>query len=123
MKILSYESPLEIGTNMLTEAIYFDVSDKDGNTVKDQLFTIKVEPVDNQAPIVELLQQSVRVVEGGYLILNESLISVRDVDSGKEQLNVIVDAQPSFGYIENLHKGTFFNIYVKCSNLYGRISD
>lgn len=100
-----YEAPAEIGPNTLTESVYFDVSDKDGNTIREQLFTIKVEPVDNQAPIVELVQQPVRVLEGGYLLLNESLITVRDVDSSKEQLNVIIDAQPSFGYIENLQKG------------------
>lgn len=100
-----YEAPLEIGSNMLTESVYLDVSDRDGNMVRNQLFTIKVEPVDNQAPIVEIVQQPVRIAEGGYLMLNESVISVRDVDSSKEQLNVIIDAQPSFGYIENVHKG------------------
>lgn len=100
-----YEAPSEIGSNTLTENVYVEVSDRDGNTLRDQLFTIKVEPVDNQAPIVELVQQPVRIPEGGYLMLNESVISVRDVDSNKEQLNVIIDAQPSFGYIENVHKG------------------
>lgn len=100
-----YEAPAEIGSNMLTESVLMEVSDRDGNTLHDQLFTIKVEPVDNQAPIVEIVQQPVRIAEGGYLMLNESVITVRDVDSSKEQLNVIIDAQPSFGYIENVQKG------------------
>lgn len=86
--------------------IYFEVSDKEGNTLKDQVFTIKVEPVDNQAPVVDILQP-IKVQEGGYLILNESFIQVRDIDSAKEQLNLIIDSQPSFGYIENIHKGLY----------------
>lgn len=100
-----YQAPGEIGSNMLTESVYFEVSDRDGNMVKDQLFTIKCEPVDNQSPIVEIVQQPVRIAEGAYLMLNDSVIAVRDVDSSKEQLNVIIDAQPSFGYIENVQKG------------------
>lgn len=101
---LRYEAPVEIGPNIMTETIYLDVSDKDGNTVRDQSFTIKVEPVDNHAPQVEVYQP-IRVVEGSYLMLNESYIQVRDIDSSKEQLNIIIDSQPSFGYVENIHKG------------------
>ena len=47
-----YETPLEIGQNYLTESVYFNVNDKEGNMIKNQVFTIKVEPVDNQPPIV-----------------------------------------------------------------------
>ena len=99
-----YESPIEIGQNILTESVVFDVMDKEGNVLKDQTFVIKVEPVNNQAPVVDVLQ-AVGVQEGEYLMLNESFIQVRDVDSAKEQLNVVIDSQPSFGYLENIHKG------------------
>ena len=101
---IRYESPQEIGQNILTEVFSFDVSDKDGNEQKDQLFTIKVEPVDNQAPVVQVVQD-LAVEESKYVILNESFIQVRDVDSSKDQLNVIIDSQPNFGYLENIHKG------------------
>ena len=99
-----YEAPSEIGANMLTDTFYFDVSDKEGNTNRMQMFTVKVEPLDNQAPIVDILQP-VGIFEAGYLLFNESLIQIRDIDSAKEQLNVIIDSQPSFGYFENSHKG------------------
>lgn len=102
---IKYEAPHEIGSTMLTETIYFDVSDKDGNILENQIFTIKIEPSDNQAPIVELGQSNYKILEGGYLVLNESLIQVLDIDSAKEQLNVVIDSQPNFGYLENMQKG------------------
>ncbi|CAF0709358.1 unnamed protein product [Brachionus calyciflorus] len=101
---IKYEAPQEIGQNILTENLIFDVMDKEGNMLKDQAFTIKVEPINNQAPVVDVIQE-MKVQEGGYLIINESFIQVKDVDSAKEQLNVIIDSQPSFGYLENIHKG------------------
>lgn len=107
---IRYEAPLEIGQNILTEVLSFDVADKDGNEQRDQLFTIKVEPVDNQAPVVQVVQDLI-VEESKYVILNESFIQVRDVDSGKDQLNVIIDSQPNFGYLENIHKGKIIFLY------------
>lgn len=110
-----YESPQEIGQNILTEVLSFDVADKEGNVQKDQLFTIKVEPVDNQAPMVQVIQD-LNVEESGYVILNESFIQVRDVDSGKDQLNVIIDSQPNFGYLESIHKGKKFSYLFYLNN-------
>lgn len=101
---IRYEAPSEIGANILTEIVWFDVSDKEGNVNKDQALTVKIEPVDNQAPIVDLLQAA-RIDEGGYLLLNESFIQIRDIDSAREQLNIIIDSQPSFGFLENIQKG------------------
>jgi hypothetical protein len=68
------------------------------------MLTVKVEPVDNQPPTVEI-KQSVKVLEGSYMMLNESLILVQDIDSAKEQLNIIIDLQPNFGFIENIKNG------------------
>jgi hypothetical protein len=101
---IRYEAPKELGPQMLIDLILFDVSDKEGNVLTSQVFTIKIEPVDNQAPQVDILQP-VSIPEGGYLLFNETLIQIRDADSFKEQLNVIIDAQPSFGHFENTHKG------------------
>ena len=80
------------------------MNDKEGNAVRDQVFTINVDPVDNQAPVVEIAQP-VKVNEGGYLVLNENLIRIRDTDSSKDRLSLIIDSQPSFGYIESTQKG------------------
>ncbi len=41
-------------------------------------------------------------------MLNENYIRVRDGDSFKEQLNLVIDAQPSFGFIENIKTGKLF---------------
>ncbi len=38
-------------------------------------------------------------------MLNEKYIRVKDSDSFKEQLNLVIDAQPSFGYIESIKTG------------------
>jgi hypothetical protein len=40
-----YEAPKEIGPSILTDRIYFNVHDQEGNTAKDQVLTINVEPV------------------------------------------------------------------------------
>lgn len=32
------------------------MSDKEGNTIKDQVLSINLEPIDNQKPIVEITQ-------------------------------------------------------------------
>jgi hypothetical protein len=106
-----YEAPAEIGANVLTDEFVFDVSDKEGNVNANQVLTVKVEPVDNQPPTVDIVsgqfksQSPVKINEGGYLLLNESLIQIRDVDSVREQLSIIIDSQPSFGHFENTHKG------------------
>ena len=103
---LKYEAPQEIGAFILTELVYFNVNDKEGNSIRDQVLTINVEPVDNLAPIVEIAQP-VKVTEGGYLVLNENLIRIRDTDSSKDRLSLIIDSQPSFGFIESTQKGKF----------------
>ena len=103
--IWRYSAPKEIGSAILIDRIVFNVNDQEGNSVKDQVLTINIEPMDNQAPVGDIVQPA-RVLEGGFLILNESLIRVKDSDSLKEQLNVVIDSQPSFGYIENIKKGS-----------------
>ena len=70
------------------------------------MLTVKVEPVDNQQPSVEM-KQSVKVLEGSYVMLNESLIHVQDIDSTKEQLNIVIDLQPNFGFIEKIKNGKY----------------
>jgi hypothetical protein len=103
---IRYEAPGEIGSAVLVDEFVLDVVDKEGNTNANQVFTVKVEPVDNQPPVVDMSAAVVgRVEEGGYLLFNESLIQIRDSDSAREQLSVIVDSQPSFGHLENTQKG------------------
>jgi hypothetical protein len=53
---LRYEAPKEIGPITVNDQIFFSVTDKEGNTIKDQVFTIAIEPTDNQTPIVEITQ-------------------------------------------------------------------
>ncbi len=38
-------------------------------------------------------------------MLNENYIRVRDTDSAREQLNVVIDSLPTFGYFENTATG------------------
>ncbi len=40
----------------MNDFLHFSVSDKEGNTVKDQVMSITLEPIDNQKPIVEITQ-------------------------------------------------------------------
>lgn len=99
-----YEPPNEIGPQTQNDLIYFTVSDKDGNKIEDQVLTVILEPIDNQAPVVDITQSAI-VQEGGYFVFNEDLIRVRDVDSLKEQLNIVIDSMPSFGYFDNIDTG------------------
>ena len=109
LKNLKYEAPKEIGSSINTDRVHFDVSDQDGNLIRDQVLTINIEPTDNQAPSIEVLQPAT-VLEGGFLVLNETYIRIKDSDSFTEQLNVIIDSQPSFGFIENIKKGKSISI-------------
>lgn len=86
------------------------MSDQDGNQIRDQVLTINIEPTDNQAPSIEVLQP-VNVLEGEFLVLNETYIRIKDSDSFTEQLNVVIDSQPSFGFIENIKKGKFLILF------------
>lgn len=72
--------------------------------------TINIEPIDNQFPLVDIFQP-VEVLEGGYLILNESYIKVTDSDSPREQLNIIIDSQPNFGFIANTLRDSKLNSF------------
>jgi len=67
LKNLKYEAPGEVGSSIVTDQIRFDINDMDGNLIKDQVLTINIEPIDNQAPSVELLQP-VGVLEGYFLL-------------------------------------------------------
>ncbi len=51
-----YEAPKEIGSTTVKDQLNLSVSDKEGNTINDQVFTVAIEPVDNQGPIVEISQ-------------------------------------------------------------------
>ncbi len=110
-KLLKYVAPQEIGPTQITDLIYFSVKDKENNLLRDQLLTINIEPIDNQSPLVETLFQPAEVNEGSYLILNESYIKVTDSDSPREQLNIIIDVQPQFGYIMNNNNNNKLNSF------------
>jgi hypothetical protein len=108
---LKYRAPIEIGAEKRIDSIRFDVVDRDGNVLKDQVMTIAIEPRNNQAPTVEILNtlpnRIVNVDEGGFFILNDETIRVRDVDTQIDELNLIIDSQPTFGSIENTFKKGF----------------
>jgi hypothetical protein len=96
--------------------IYLEqVSDRDGNQADEHTFTVRVRPVDNQPPVVQLQDQlatelkhhtaatafTYRVNEGGTLTLsNESTWRITDADSADDHLTFVITQPPKFGHID-----------------------
>jgi hypothetical protein len=123
LKLFRYEAPLEVGANSIIEMINFEVIDKEGNRVKDQIFTIQIEPIDNQPPVIEFLNgDSLKVIEGGYVLLSDVQINIKDSDTSREHISIIIDSPPHHGRIENIEKGNNYFIWLKLRSLINYIN-
>ncbi|XP_013794564.2 extracellular matrix protein FRAS1-like [Limulus polyphemus] len=90
----------EIGMSPTTELIYFNVTGIKGNVKPNQALSISVTPVNNQAPHV-MVKEDIQVTEGGSVFFTPDLFSVLDHDSPLANLTVVIDVEPTFGYIDS----------------------
>jgi len=97
---IRYKAPIEIGSDALIEYIYFDINDKVGNLLPNQLLTVNVEPVNNQPPSVKV-SPSVKIKRGELFYLTREHIQIEDLDTSLERIVINLDRQPNYGIIEN----------------------
>lgn len=64
-------------------------------------FFVKISPVDNNKPVVKI-QAPIRVLEGGKVTVSTRNIDVTDVDTKPEDVTCSIDAQPNYGFLENI---------------------
>ncbi len=100
---IRYKAPIEIGSDALIEYIYFDINDKEGNLLPNQLLTVNVEPVNNQPPSVKVVQ-SVKIKRGEHIYLTRDHIQIEDLDSSLDNIVINVNRQPNYGHIESVQQ-------------------
>lgn len=65
-----------------------------------QLLKIKINPIDNKAPKLKVINKLI-VSEGRNATLSRNILDISDVDTPLRKLRLIVDVPPLFGYIAN----------------------
>ncbi|XP_055926402.1 FRAS1-related extracellular matrix protein 1-like isoform X1 [Argiope bruennichi] len=95
---IAYLPPAEeIGPNPLYLQFMFSVTDKDKNTVTDQVFNITILPVNNQVP--QLHTGELLVEEGSSTLLSTNELSVYDPDTLSSDLQMSLFTVPLYGSI------------------------
>ncbi|KAK3090989.1 hypothetical protein FSP39_016284, partial [Pinctada imbricata] len=97
---IQYTAEKEIGVQLVTETLVFNVSDSSLNVLPNQILTIIISPVDNQPPVVTV-GSSLMVDEGGQVQLRRDSIKVTDGDSPVSSLHLYIVAYPTYGQIIN----------------------
>ncbi|XP_012944318.1 extracellular matrix protein 3 [Aplysia californica] len=108
---ICYQPPTEeLGVIPRILQFVYDVEDSNGNLLKDEKFTILLQPLDNQPP--EVTNGGVQVLEGGFTVLNTEMLDVQDPDTEEENLMFVVMEIPAHGQIkmkdEVMEVGDFF---------------
>lgn len=63
---------------------FFDVEDTSGNVLPNQRFTVLLNPVDNQPPVIT--NGRIKINEDGVMILSPDVLAVEDPDTDGEEL-------------------------------------
>ncbi|KAB7500158.1 Extracellular matrix protein FRAS1 [Armadillidium nasatum] len=98
--LLSYSSNVEIGFEPVVDKLIFNVTDLSNNALVNQLLKIKINPIDNKAPKLKVINKLI-VPEGRNATLSRNILDISDVDTPLRKLRLIVDVPPLFGYIAN----------------------
>ncbi|XP_033644314.1 extracellular matrix protein FRAS1-like [Asterias rubens] len=99
---IRYVAEGEIGSQAITDLLFFNVTDASGNMLVKQVFTVTVTPVNDQPPSVTIRGDGIKLVEGARELISTADIRATDLDTRLNQLMVIIDAGPSFGFLENI---------------------
>ena len=67
-----------------------------------EYFTVHLNPVDNQSPVLRVEPGEMHVNEGDFIELNTLGISLKDDDTETELIKICVKMQPDNGIIENI---------------------
>lgn len=62
--------------------------------------TLVVNPVDDAAPVIKLLRESISLREKQVVNIDANLVQLSDEDTDDEQLTFLVSEPPKFGLLE-----------------------
>ncbi|XP_038060993.1 extracellular matrix protein FRAS1-like [Patiria miniata] len=99
---IRYVAEGEIGSQAVTDLLFFNVSDASGNILVKQVFPVTVTPVNDQPPSVTVNGDGIVLIEGARELISSANIRATDLDTRLSQLKVIIDSGPTFGFIENI---------------------
>ncbi|XP_061680721.1 FRAS1-related extracellular matrix protein 1b isoform X3 [Syngnathoides biaculeatus] len=110
---VAYMPPLEdIGPDRLDVQLVLSVSERRGGAVAGVVFNITVTPVDDQAP--QAFSNLLRVEEGGWALVTEEHLLVRDRDTRSAAIGVEVGRAARRGRLElrgrSLRRGDAFTL-------------
>ena len=95
---IAFKAPdVELGLYPARAQFEFSVSDMSGNTIKNQVFQVILEPVNNKAP--EVVSRTVDLTELQYVIIGDRHFSIYDEDTPRSQLKIIVTTLPRYGVL------------------------
>lgn len=77
---------------------FFDVEDASGNILPNQRFTVLLNPVDNQPPIITT--GGININEDGITILSPDILNVNDPDTDNTELKFMVMEPPLHGMLK-----------------------
>nr|KAG5696526.1 hypothetical protein BaRGS_021062 [Batillaria attramentaria] len=101
----------ELGVVPRIIQFFFDVEDASGNLLPNQRFTVLLNPVDNQPPIIT--NGGISIPEDGITILSPDILDVVDPDTDSEELMFEVMETPLHGMLKfdeaPLSVGDFFS--------------
>ncbi len=98
----------EIGFTEQTDSFNLTLSDVSDEWIVggNKIFGINAEviiiPIDNQVPNVTVRSAMFKVIEGDKASIDDSYISVTDLDTDLENIVCIISTQPNHGYLENI---------------------
>ncbi|CAN0438603.1 unnamed protein product [Lampetra planeri] len=104
IKQVVYKTDFDLGGDPITDLFYFSVTDGQGNRLENQIFTLTITPGGNQPPSLTLTP-SLKVDEGGKVMISSNDIMATDADTPKQELVVKITDAPKLGYIVNTKSG------------------
>ena len=74
----------ELGVVPRILQFFFDVEDTSGNILPNQRFTVLLNPVDNQPPVIT--NGRIKIDEDGVMVISPDILNVDDPDTDSEEL-------------------------------------
>ncbi|XP_058403319.1 extracellular matrix organizing protein FRAS1 isoform X7 [Diceros bicornis minor] len=107
-KKIRYSAVFETSGPLVTDSFHFSVSDMDHNRLHNQIFTIKITPVENPPPVLAFADL-ITVDEGGRAPLSfHHFFAADDHDNLQGDAVIKLSALPKYGCIENTGTGDRF---------------
>ncbi|XP_054706772.1 FRAS1-related extracellular matrix protein 2-like [Uloborus diversus] len=96
---IAYKPP-ESELGLLPRIIHFnfEVKDKAGNTLPDQVFQIFLQPVDNKPPVIH--NKGIEVFENGFTVITPEVLNAVDEDTDPHLITFTIVQAPKHGTLQ-----------------------